>query len=99
MLLLQLLKPEIKKFETKKLVEPENLNLYIFWKKGSRTIKQFAEDLGVPPQRIYELLNGKRMPSKSLLEKLGLRIMYQIVPDSPDLKSDAGQISDPPEDE
>ena len=60
------------------IVEPENLILYIIYKMGGKPVKEFAEELGFPQQRIYEVLKGKA-PSKNMLKKLGLRVVYQIV--------------------
>jgi hypothetical protein len=36
----------------------------------------------VPHQTIYAILAGDRLPSKSLLEKLGLETVYRIKPES-----------------
>jgi hypothetical protein len=63
------------------VVGPEAIPLFVAEKMAGRTAEQFAKDLGVPKQRIHELLTGKRQPSKSLQKKLGLRIVYEILPE------------------
>jgi hypothetical protein len=45
-------------------------------------VRGYAETLKVPHQTIYAILAGDRLPSKSLLEKLGLEIVYRIMPES-----------------
>jgi len=42
-------------------------------------VKAYAEKLGVPHQTIYAILTGARLPSKSLLKKLGLEVVYRIM--------------------
>jgi predicted transcriptional regulator len=44
--------------------------------------KGYAEKMGVPHQTIYSIMSGARLPSKSLLKKLGLEIVYRIVPET-----------------
>jgi hypothetical protein len=44
--------------------------------------KGYAERLGVPHQTIYAILSGARLPSKAMLEKLGLEMVYRIKPAS-----------------
>jgi predicted transcriptional regulator len=41
-------------------------------------VKGYAEKLGVPHQTIYAILAGARLPSKALLKKLGLEVVYRI---------------------
>jgi predicted transcriptional regulator len=41
-------------------------------------VKAYADKLGVPHQTIYAILTGARLPSKALLEKLGLETVYRI---------------------
>jgi predicted DNA-binding transcriptional regulator AlpA len=43
---------------------------------------EYAEQMGVPRQTIYAILNGDRLPSKALLKKLGLETVYRIKPES-----------------
>jgi plasmid maintenance system antidote protein VapI len=63
------------------VIKPEDMVMYVTIKMGNRSVDQFAKDLGVPRQRIYEVLSGKKLPSKSLLKKLGLGVVYRILGD------------------
>jgi predicted transcriptional regulator len=42
--------------------------------------KGYAERMGVPHQTIYAILSGARLPSKAMLKKLGLEVVYRITP-------------------
>jgi hypothetical protein len=42
------------------------------------TALEYAEKMGVPRQTIYAILNGDRLPSKALLKKLGIEVVYRI---------------------
>jgi hypothetical protein len=44
-------------------------------------VKGYAEKLGEQHKTMYAVLAGSRSPSKSLIEKLGLKKVYRIVPD------------------
>ena len=61
------------------VVKPEDVVAWIAVQMGERSITQFAADLGVGRQTLYDVLSGARPPSKSLLKRLGLKIVYQIV--------------------
>jgi hypothetical protein len=41
-------------------------------------IQGYARHLGVPHQTIYAIMTGARLPSKALLKKLGLEVVYRI---------------------
>jgi plasmid maintenance system antidote protein VapI len=43
-------------------------------------VRGYAEKLGVPHQTIYAIMTGARLPSKALLKKLGLEVVYRITP-------------------
>lgn len=61
------------------VIRVEDLIMYVSLKMGKREVAQFAKDIGLPKQRIYEILSGTQTkPSKRTLEALGLRIVYQI---------------------
>ncbi len=66
--------------EANGIVEPSQVSLWVRLKiqMSGDTPKSFAERLGVPHQTIYAILNGKQQPSKALLSKLGLEIVYRI---------------------
>lgn len=61
--------PELKMFVTVKM------------QMAGLDVRGYAEKLGVPHQTIYAIMGGARLPSKSLLKKLGLEIVYRIVPE------------------
>ncbi len=42
-------------------------------KQGERTQKEMAEDIGVSPQYIHDVLTGARTPSDKILDYLGLK--------------------------
>jgi transcriptional regulator with XRE-family HTH domain len=68
------------------IVEPSQVSLWVRLKiqMSGDTPKSFAERLGVPHQTIYSILNGKQQPSKTLLAKLGLEIVYRIKQTAPE---------------
>lgn len=43
-----------------------------------KTPIRFAASLGISPQLVYMLLNGKRPPSAKILKKLSVEIAYRI---------------------
>lgn len=61
------------------IVQPENVILWITWRMGKKSVTDFAKELGIGRQSLYDVLSGSRQPSKSMLKKLGLRVVYQIV--------------------
>jgi predicted DNA-binding transcriptional regulator AlpA len=58
--------PELKMFVTVKM------------QMSGLDVRGYAEKLGVPHQTIYAIMTGARLPSKSLLKKLGLETVYRI---------------------
>jgi hypothetical protein len=62
--------PELKMFVTVKM------------QMSGLDAKGYAEKMGVPHQTIYAILSGARLPSKAMLKKLGLEVVYRIVPES-----------------
>jgi plasmid maintenance system antidote protein VapI len=60
--------PELKMFVTVKM------------QMSGLDIQGYAKKMGVPHQTIYAILNGKRLPSKAMLKKLGLETVYRITP-------------------
>lgn len=61
------------------IVQPENMILYVTFKMGKRSVKEFADELGCSELALYRVLRGERFPSKEMRKKLGLRDVYQIV--------------------
>jgi len=49
-----------------------NLKDIIDAKKGKRSLKQFAKDIGVSRQTLYNAIDGQHEPSYKLLKALGL---------------------------
>ena len=45
----------------------------IFSKQGGRSLRQYAEELGVSAMYLSDVANGKREPGKKLLVPLGIR--------------------------
>jgi transcriptional regulator with XRE-family HTH domain len=41
-------------------------------KQGDRTQRELADELGISPQHLSELLGGSRMPGKALRRKIGI---------------------------
>lgn len=72
--------------EASGIVEPGQVSLWVRLKiqMSGDTPKSFAERIGVPHQTIYAILNGKQQPSKTLLGKLGLEIVYRIKQTAPE---------------
>lgn len=75
----KLMRVNVFKPEEMTVVKPEDVIGWITVQMGERSITQFATDLGVGRQTLYDVLSGARPPSKSLLKRLGLRVVYQIV--------------------
>lgn len=75
------------------IVEPGQVSLWVRLKiqMSGDTPKSFAERLGVPHQTIYAILNGKQQPSKTLLAKLGLEIVYRIKQTAPEKARKKGE--------
>lgn len=46
-------------------------------RQAGRTQKEVAEELGVTPQFLHDVLNGRRNPSDRILEYVGLK--WEIV--------------------
>jgi predicted DNA-binding transcriptional regulator AlpA len=75
--------------ETKKrigstgILTVEELKMYVTVKvqMSGLDVRAYAAKLGVPHQTIYAIMNGKRLPSKALLKKLGLEVVYRISPE------------------
>lgn len=42
-------------------------------KQGDRTQKEVAEEIGISPQYLHDVLNGGRKPSERILDYLGLK--------------------------
>lgn len=62
-----------------RVVKPEDIIAWLEVQIGDQqTRSDFAREIGVHVQTIYDVLEGKNLPSKSMLEKLGLRVVYQI---------------------
>ena len=61
------------------IVQPENMILYVTFKMGARSRKEFADALGCSELEISRVLRGERFPSKAMLKRLGLKLVYQIV--------------------
>jgi transcriptional regulator with XRE-family HTH domain len=61
------------------VVQPENMILFVQHKMGARSRKEFAEALGCSELEVSRVLRGERFPSKAMLKRLGLKVVYQIV--------------------
>jgi predicted transcriptional regulator len=66
------------------IITAEELKMFVTVKMqmSGLDVQAFAEKLDVPHQTIYAILTGSRLPSKSLLDKLGLETVYRIKPAS-----------------
>jgi len=64
------------------IVTADELKMFVTVKMqmSGLDVRGYAEKLGVPHQTIYAIMSGYRLPSKSLLEKLGLETVYRIKP-------------------
>jgi hypothetical protein len=65
------------------ILEAAELKMFVTVKMqmAGLDVKGYAEKLGVPHQTIYAIMTGARLPSKALLKKLGLEIVYRISPE------------------
>jgi hypothetical protein len=61
---------------TRSIVEPESFSAYLQGRKGNDTVADFALKLGVSKKLVYYLLVGTRAPSKKILRKLNLALIY-----------------------
>lgn len=64
----------------KMTIDPEDVHIYVKMKlaESKKSVEEYAKLLGVPQQHLYAYLRGSRLPSKPVLAKLGLRIVYEI---------------------
>jgi predicted transcriptional regulator len=62
------------------VVEPQNVIAWIVSQmEEGQTFTDFAKQIGVDRQSLYDVLQGKKLPSKAMLSKLGLRVVYEII--------------------
>ena len=66
------------------IITAEELRMFVQVKlqMSGLDVKAYAEKLGVPHQTVYAILAGARLPSKSLLDQLGLETVYRIRSDN-----------------
>lgn len=64
-----------------KTIKPHQIPELLRKKQGERSQKELAEELGISPQHLGDLLYGKRMPGKALRKKMGIekRVVFVVV--------------------
>lgn len=63
-----------------KTIKPYQIPELLRKRQGERTQKDLAEELGISPQHLGDLMRGNRMPGKSLRKKIGIekRIVFVV---------------------
>jgi hypothetical protein len=59
-------------------INPEDFPAFLRSRMGSVSVKDFAAGWGMTPALVYALLSGKRDPSKDILKRLGLEVVYAV---------------------
>ena len=61
-----------------KTIKPFEIPELLRRKQGDRSQKELAEELGISPQHLGDLLQGYRMPGKALRKRIGIdkRIVF-----------------------
>ena len=63
-----------------KTLKPHQIPDLLKERQGDRTQKELAEELGISPQYLGDLLQGKRMPGKALRSKIVIekRVIFVV---------------------
>jgi transcriptional regulator with XRE-family HTH domain len=63
-----------------KTIKTHEIPVLLRKRQGDRTQKELAEELGISPQHLGDLLMGNRMPGKALRRKIGIekRITFVV---------------------
>jgi transcriptional regulator with XRE-family HTH domain len=63
-----------------KTIKPFQIPELLRKRQGDRTQIELADELGISPQHLSDLLLGRRMPGKTLRKKIGIekRIVFVI---------------------
>jgi hypothetical protein len=63
------------------IIQPNEFPAFLLGMKvrlGIESIDQFAAEIGISSNLLYKLLSGDRLPSKSLLQRFGMRVVYSF---------------------
>ena len=55
-----------------KTIKPAQIPELLRKRQGERTQRELAEELGISPQHLGDLLQGNRMPGKALRKRIGI---------------------------
>lgn len=55
-----------------KTIKPHQIPELLRKRQGDRTQLKLAEELGISPQHLSDMLKGNRMPGKALRRKMGI---------------------------
>jgi transcriptional regulator with XRE-family HTH domain len=63
------------------VIEVKDFRVYLFARMqiAKKAPREYAEQLGISVDLLYLLLNGRRKPSASILQKVGLETCYRSV--------------------
>jgi transcriptional regulator with XRE-family HTH domain len=66
--------------QSMKTIKPHQIPELLKQKRGDRTNKELAEELGISPQHLGDLLQGNRMPGKALRRRIGIekRVVFVV---------------------
>ena len=59
------------------IIDPKDFPVFLKARMMNQSVAEYAVETGIHPQQIYNLLQGKRLPSKEDLQKVGLEIVYR----------------------
>lgn len=60
------------------VIDPKDFPVYLKARMLRDTVAEFAAKLGVTPKLVYMLLTGKRKPSKTILKKVDLEVVFRM---------------------
>lgn len=63
--------------KTDLIIDPKDFPIFLKARMMSDSVAEYSAKTGIHPQQIYNLLQGKRTPSKEDLEKMDLEIVYR----------------------
>jgi hypothetical protein len=65
------------------IIDPRDFPVFLKARMMSDTVAEYAAKLGVSQNLVYMLLTGAKTPSKAILKKVGLEVVYRAVSVSP----------------
>jgi hypothetical protein len=61
------------------IIDPKDFHVFLKARMMRDTVAEYSAKLGVSPKLVWMLLNGTKKPSKAILKKVGLEVVYRAV--------------------